>query len=106
DLRTCGGVFPNILGYDTKIEWSTARSHLDQFRRRAVANDELMAGRTLEQGGDLVQRAGDAAPRDDLKFSGLHGPHPRQNKSRSEQAIDRPFAHAASLPRGAPRRGR
>jgi hypothetical protein len=101
-----GGVFPNILGYDTKIEWNIARGHLDQFRRRPVANDELMAGRTLEQGGDLVQRAGDAAPRDDLKFSSLHGARRCQNKNRSEQASDRPFAHDASLPRGALRRGR
>jgi len=97
DLRTRGGVFPNISGYDTEIEWNTARGHLDQFRRRAVANDDLVAGRTLEHGGDFVQGGGDAAPCYDLKFSGLHGTRPNQSKNRSEQDIDRPFAHDAPL---------
>ena len=52
-LRTRSRVFPNILGYDTNIKWNTARGHLDQFRRRAVTNDDLMAGRAFEHGGDL-----------------------------------------------------
>jgi D-arabinose 1-dehydrogenase-like Zn-dependent alcohol dehydrogenase len=64
-----------------------------------------MAGRALERGGDLVQRAGDAAPRYDLKLSGLHRARRGENKSRSEQGIDRPFAHDAPLSsrRAAPR---
>ena len=41
DLRTRRSVFPNVLGYDTKIKGSTARGHFDEFRRRAVANDSL-----------------------------------------------------------------
>jgi hypothetical protein len=56
-----------------------------------------MAGRSLEHGGDLVQGGGDAAPGYDLKFSGLHGTRPSQSKNRSEQDIDRPFAHDAPL---------
>ena len=40
-------------------------------------------------------------PRYDLKFSGLHGARRSQNKNRSKQDIDRPFAHDAPLPRGA-----
>ena len=56
-----------------------------------------MAGHMLEQGGDLVQRASDAAPGYDLKFNGLHDACRGQNKNRSEQEIDQPFAHDASL---------
>src|SRR5262249_8788917 len=81
DLRTHGSVLPNILGYDTKIEWKAALGHLDQFRRRAVANDDLVTGRALVQGGDLVQRAGYAAPCYDLKFSGLHSGTQGYNKN-------------------------
>src|SRR5258706_11722468 len=43
DLCPRGSVFPNILRHDTKIEWTTARGHLDQFRGRAIANNDLMA---------------------------------------------------------------
>ena len=61
--RTRGRVFPDILRHDSKIKGNTARGHLDQFRRCATANDNLIAGRALEQGGDLVQRAGYATTR-------------------------------------------
>src|SRR5262249_6973908 len=40
-------------------------------------------------------------PRDDLKFSGLHGACRGQNKNRSEPDIGQPFAHHSLLPRGA-----
>jgi hypothetical protein len=56
-----------------------------------------MAGRALEQCGDLVQRAGYAASGYDRKFNGLHDARRGQNKNRCEQDIDQPFSHDASL---------
>ena len=60
-----------------------------------------MTGRALEQGGNLIQRVSYAAPRYDLKFSRSHGADRDQNKNRSEQDVDRPFAHDAPFARGA-----
>src|SRR5262249_3675286 len=81
--RTHAGVVPNIAGHDAEIEWNAARRRLDEFRGRAVANDGLVAGRALEQGGDLVERAGDAAPRDDLKLQRLDAKHYSQRLTRA-----------------------
>src|SRR5262249_11440460 len=71
ELASCSGILEHVLGHDTKIKGS-ARGHLDEFRRSTIADARLMPGTFLELGRNLIQCGGDAATRDNLKFSGLH----------------------------------
>src|SRR5262249_14611934 len=87
ELCARGGVGPHILGHHTKIEWDTARGHLDQLRRGAITNNDLMAGGTLEQHRKLVQRGSDAAPRYDLKFSGSHDARRGQTRADPSRTV-------------------
>jgi len=62
ELRTRRGILHHIDRNDRKVEGAAGRRHLDQLRRGAEANDELMAGGALELRSELPQRAAMPAP--------------------------------------------
>src|SRR5262249_28509606 len=71
ELASCSGILEHVLRHDTKIK-SSARGHLDEFRRSTVADASLMPGTFLELGRNLIQGGSDAGTRDNLQFSGFH----------------------------------